>query len=133
MSEMKHPVGDLMATALQNMRAMMDTDTVVGKPIETPDGLTLIPVSQVSLGFASGGSDFGKQPKPEVPGHFGGGAGAAVKVEPVAFLVVRGDNVRLLPVGGPPLTTADRVIDMVPEVVDKITDYLDRRKDNSIY
>ncbi len=128
MSESNKPINDLMSTTLQKIKEMIDVDTIVGKPIETPDGITLIPVSQLSLGFASGGSSFGKEPS---GGNFGGGSGAGVKIDPVAFLVVRDGSVRLLPVGMPPMNTADRVIDMVPEVVDKITGYLDKKKDNS--
>lgn len=129
MSEHNHPIGDLMSTTLTKIKEMVDVDTIVGKPIHTPDGVTLIPVSQLSFGFASGGTEFGKAPKSEAKANFGGGSGAGVKIDPVAFLVVRGDSVRLLPVGIPPMNTADRVIEMVPEVVDKITDYLDRRKE----
>lgn len=130
MSELNHPLGDLMTTTLQKIKEMIDVDTIVGKPISTPDGITLIPVSQLSLGFASGGADFNAK-KAEDTKNFGGGSGAGVKIDPVAFLVVRGDSVRLLPVGMPPMTPVDRVIDMVPEVVDKVTDYLDRNKEKS--
>lgn len=128
MSEHTNPIGEVMSTTLQKLREMIDVNTIVGSPIQTPDGLTLIPISQLSLGFASGGSEFGKTPKVEGKNNFGGGSGAGVKIEPVAFLVVRGDNVRLLPVGMMPMTTIDRVVDMVPDVVDKVTTYLDQRK-----
>ncbi len=128
MSEQGHPIETLMSTTLQKLKDMVDVDTVVGKPIQTPDGLTLIPVTQLSLGFASGGSEFGKTPKVEGKNNFGGGSGAGVKIDPIAFLVVRGDNVRLLPVGMPPIGPLDRAIDMVPDVVDKVTAYLDQRK-----
>lgn len=128
MSEQNHPIENLMSTTLQKIKEMIDVDTVVGKPIQTPDGLTLIPVTQLSLGFASGGSEFGKTPKVEGKNNFGGGSGAGVKIDPIAFLVVRGDNVRLLPVGMPPMGPLDRAIDMVPDVVDKVTAYLDQRK-----
>lgn len=128
MSEHTNPIGEVMSTTLQKLREMIDVNTIVGNPIQTPDGLTLIPISQLFLGFASGGSEFGKTPKVEGKNNFGGGSGAGVKIEPVAFLVVRGDNVRLLPVGMMPMTTIDRVVDMVPDVVDKVTTYLDQRK-----
>ncbi len=128
MNENHHPIGDIMATTLQKIKELIDGDTVVGQPIVTPDGLTLIPVSKVSLGFASGGSEFGKTPKPEGKNNFGGGSGAGVKVEPVAFLMVRGDTVRLLPVDAAPMNTMDRVVDMVPQVMDKVTTFLDQRK-----
>lgn len=128
MSEHSHPIENIMSTTLQKLKEMVDVDTVVGKPIQTPDGLTLIPVTQLSLGFASGGSEFGKTPKAEGKNNFGGGSGAGVKIDPIAFLVVRGDNVRLLPVGMPPMGPIDRAIDMVPDVVDKVTTYLEQRK-----
>ena len=128
MNENHHPIGDIMATTLLKIKELIDGDTVVGQPIVTPDGLTLIPVSKVSLGFASGGSEFGKTPKAEGKNNFGGGSGAGVKVEPVAFLMVRGDTVRLLPVDAAPMNTMDRVVDMVPQVMDKVTTFLDQRK-----
>lgn len=131
MSEQNHPIGDLMSTTLTKIKEMVDVDTIIGKPIHTPDGVTLIPISQLSFGFASGGSEFGKAPKQEAKSNFGGGSGAGVKIDPVAFLVVRGQSVRLLPVGIPPMNTVDRVVEMVPEVVDKITDYIDQRKEKS--
>lgn len=124
----EHPIDNLMTTTLQKIKEMLDVDVVVGKPIQTPDGLTLIPISKLSLGFASGGSEFGKTPRVEGKNNFGGGSGAGVKVEPVAFLIVRGENVRLLPVGMPPAGPIDRAVDMVPDVVDKFTAFFDQRK-----
>ncbi len=124
----QHPINNLMTTTLQKIKEMIDVDAVVGKPIETPDGLMLIPISKLSLGFASGGSEFGKTPRIEGKNNFGGGSGAGVKVEPIAFLVIRGENVRLLPVGRPPAGPVDRAIDMVPDVVDKFTAFMDQRK-----
>lgn len=123
----EHNIENLMSTTLQKIKELVNGDTIVGTPIHTPDGLMLIPVSHLSMGFASGGSDFGK-PKVEGKNNFGGGAGAGAKLEPVAFLVVRGDSVRVLPVGPVPMTTLDRVVDMAPEVVDKVTAFLDQRK-----
>ena len=128
MSEHGNPISDVMSTTLQKLREILDGNTIVGTPIQTPDGLTLIPVSRLSLGFASGGSEFGKTPKVEGKNNFGGGSGAGVKMDPVAFLVVRGGNVRLIPVGPMPMTTLDRVVDMVPDVVDKVTAFIDQRK-----
>ncbi len=124
----EHPIDNMMTTTLQKIKEMLDVDVIVGKPIQTPDGLMLIPISKLSLGFASGGSEFGKTPRIEGKNNFGGGAGAGVKVEPVAFLIVRGENVRLLPVGMPPAGPIDRAVDMVPDVVDKVTAFFDQRK-----
>lgn len=128
MSE-NRPIDSLMTTTLGKIKEMVDVNTIVGQPIHTPDGVTLIPVSRLSVGFASGGSEFGKAPRADGKSNFGGGSGAGVKIDPIAFLIVRDGSVRLLPVGAPPLNTADRVIEAVPEVVDKITDYLDKRRE----
>ena len=133
----RHPIDNMMTTTLEKIKEMIDVDVVVGKPIQTPDGLTLIPISKLSLGFASGGSDFGKTPRIEGKNNFGGGAGAGIKLEPVAFMVVRGTDVRLLPVGMPPAGPVDRAVEMVPDVVDKVTAFLDKRKqekgDNEVF
>ena len=86
MSEKKKtPLSDLMDASLAKIREMVDSNTVVGQPITTPDGVTLIPVSRLSFGFGAGGSDYGKQPTP----NFGGGAGAGVKVDAVALIGVK--------------------------------------------
>ena len=114
MSEKKKtPLSDLMDASLAKIREMVNSNTVVGQPITTPDGVTLIPVSRLSFGFGAGGSDYGKQPTP----NFGGGAGAGVKVDPVAFLVVKDGITRVMPVAMPAMTTADRVLELVPEVM----------------
>lgn len=128
MSEQKHPINDLMATTLDEIRALAEANTIVGQPIHTDDGVTLIPVSKISMGFASGGTDFnGKNAKADGKSNFGGGAGAGVNIAPVAFLVVKGGNVRLLPVAPPPATTAERVVELVPEMFDKVTEFIDKK------
>lgn len=130
MSEKNHPINDVLTTTLAKLKEMIDVDTIVGKPISTDDGTTLIPVSQLSLGFASGGSEFSpKTAKNDNSQNFGGGSGAGVKIEPMAFLVVKNGTVRLLPMGAPPMTTLDRVVDMVPEVVDKVTELVGKKKE----
>lgn len=132
MSEKNHPISDLMSTTMQKIREMVDVNTIVGQPINTPEGITLIPISRLSFGFASGGSDFvSKNHKPGEDNTFGGGSGAGVNISPVAFLIVKGDSVRLLPVDPPAATTVDRVIEMVPEVVDKVTDFLEKKKEDN--
>lgn len=131
MNEKNHPINDLMSTTMQKIREMVDVNTIVGQPITTPDGITLIPVSKLSFGFASGGSDFvSKNHKPGENNTFGGGSGAGVNISPVAFLIVKGDSVRLLPVDPPAATTVDRVIEMVPEVVDKVTEFLEKKNED---
>lgn len=121
---MEHPINDLMATTLSKIREMVDVNTVVGEPIHAGDDITVIPVSRVSFGFTSGGSDFvSKNHKPEHPNSFAGGSGAGVNIQPISFLVIKGDNIRMVPVQSYN-TTVDKVIDMVPDMVDKITDVI---------
>ena len=108
--EKNHPIGDLMSTTMQKIREMVDVNTIIGTPIRTDDGITLIPVSKLSFGFASGGS------------------GAGVNISPVAFLIVKGDTVKLLPVAPPAGNTVDRVVELVPEMFDKVTGYMEKNK-----
>lgn len=119
-----------MTNTMQKIREMVDVNTVVGEPIRTAEGITIIPVSKLSMGFASGGSDFSTKNQPADKANcFGGGSGAGINIMPVGFLIIKGDSVRMLPVAPPPGTTADRVIEMVPDLVDKVTDLMDRKKE----
>lgn len=128
MDKKEHPLNDLMGSTMDKVKAMADVNAIVGEPIVAGE-VTIIPVSKVSYGFASGGSDFvGKNQKPDADNSFGGGSGAGVNIVPIAFLVVRGDNVRLLPVMPPPGTAVDRVVDMVPDLVDKVTDFVEKQQ-----
>lgn len=128
MENKEHPLSSLMGSTMDKVRAMADVNAVVGDPIVAGE-VTIIPVSRVSYGFASGGSDFAsKNQKPDAANAFGGGSGAGVNIVPIAFLVVRGENVRLLPVMPPPGGTVDRVVDMVPELVDKVTDFVEKQQ-----
>ena len=127
--EKQHPINEMMSTTMEKIRSMMDANTIIGDPIQTGE-VTLIPVSRLSFGFASGGSDFvTKNQKPGAENTFGGGSGASAKMEPVAFLIIRGDSVRLLPVAPGPITTVDRIVDAVPEVVDKVTEFIERQQE----
>lgn len=129
MNENNHPVNELMSTTMEKIRSVVDANTIIGQPIQTQDGVTLIPVSKLSFGFATGGGDYaGKNQKPEGKNSFSGGSGAGVKLEPVAFLVVKDGYVRLLSVTPPPASTVDRVIDSAPELFDKVTGYIDQKK-----
>ena len=122
--EKNSPLRDVMSSTMENVRELVDANNIVGAPITTPDGVTLIPISRVSFGFGSGGGDYGKvQPK-----DFGGGAGAGVKIDPVAFLVIKGGTTRVLPVAVPASTTLDRVVEMVPDVIEKVEKYFDKKK-----
>jgi sporulation protein YtfJ len=126
--ETKNPLNDLMHTTLESMRVMADANTIIGTPIQA-DGVTLIPVSRLSFGVAGGGTEFSTKKQTTGDPNFGGGSGASAKLEPVAFLVVREGGVKLLPVAPPPATTVDRVIETVPEVVDKVTGFIEKQQE----
>ena len=124
--EKQHPIGDLMTTTMQKLREIADVNTIVGKPILAGE-ITIIPISKLTVGFASGGSDFtSKNQKPEDDNSFGG---AGMNLSPVAFLIVKGDSVRLMPVAPPPGTAVDRVVEMVPDVIDKVTGFIEKQQD----
>ena len=126
--ENNHPVNELMAETIRRIREAVDANTVVGEPIVAGE-ITLVPVSKISFGFGTGGSDFGgKAPKPLGENPFGGGGGAGVKVTPVCFLVVNGTSVKVLAVDAAPETSLDRVVDMIPDVVNKITGLMEEKK-----
>lgn len=114
---MANKVEGLMGVSVEKIRELVDANTVVGTPIALGDGLTIIPVSKVSYGFASGGSDL---PNKTTGDLFGGGAGAGINIIPVAFLTVKDGEINLLPVVAKP-DTADRLISMVPDMVDKFS------------
>jgi len=126
----KRQINDLMETTMQKMREMVDANTIIGQPISTGDGVTLIPVSKVTFGFAGGGSDFAK--KQGSGENFGGGAGAGVNIIPVAFIVVKGENVKLLHVSPPSNSTLDRIIDTVPDIIDKVSDMMGKDKGEAV-
>ena len=121
---MSNSVPNMMEGMLHKIREMIDANTVMGTPVTTPDGTTIIPISKVSIGFGGGGSDFATN---KGGNPFGGGAGGGVKVTPVAFIVVSEGNVRMLPVAQAANTTADRLVEMIPDTLDKITGFIDSR------
>ena len=121
----KHPIGELMENTMGKLRDMVDVNTIIGQPITTADGITLIPISKVSFGFAAGGSDFqSKNGKEGQTTPFGGGSGAGVKIEPVSFVVVHGGNVRVLSANAGDATSVEKVLDAIPGLIDKIKEYL---------
>ena len=122
--EKKSPLNDLMRSTMEKIHEMVDTNTIVGEPINTVDGVTLIPISKVSFGFGSGGGDYGKAAKD----GFGGGSAAGVKIDPGAFLVIKDGVTRVLPVAVPPVSTVDRVVEMVPDIMDKVEKYFDKKE-----
>ncbi|QQE81281.1 GerW family sporulation protein [Alicyclobacillus sp. SO9] len=130
---MEHPIQGLMQTAMSNIRDMVDVNTIIGDPIEAPDGTVILPVSKVGFGFAAGGSEFevadssshtksgggnaGQESSGEHP--FGGGSGGGISITPIGFLIVKGDNVRLLSADNQN-QLYDRMMDMAPVVIEKI-------------
>ncbi len=117
----KHPASELMETVMSKIRELTDISTVIGESIVTSDGITLIPISKVTFGFASGGSDFtGKNHPSGTSPSFGGGSGAGVKIIPTAFVVIKDGNVRIMSIDDHPSNTVDRLIDSAPEIIDKI-------------
>jgi sporulation protein YtfJ len=128
-----HPIEALMKSAMESIQAMVDVNTIVGDPVESPDGSVIIPVSRVACGFAAGGSEFAlpdedrdrpDDRKATTALPFGGGSGGGVSVQPVGFLVVGHGQVRLLPVDHNVIV--DRVIDEVPNLMDKVASYFDK-------
>ena len=125
--EKQHPIGDLMTSTMQKIREIADVNTIIGQPIEA-DGVSIIPISRLTVGFASGGSDFAsKNQKPEGMNPSWGGSGAGMSLAPVAFLIVKDGTVRLLPVAPHPGSAVDRVVDMVPDVLDKVTGIIEKQ------
>ena len=123
--EKKTPLSDMMRTTMDKIHEMVDANTIVGQPITTPDGVTLIPISKVSFGFGSGGGDYGKTAKE----NFGGGTAAGVKIDPVAFLVIKDGATRVLPVAVPPVNTVDRIMEMTPNILDKVEKFFDKKQE----
>ena len=117
MAQQNENVQNLMGVTMDKVRDMADPKAIIGDPIYTPDGTMIIPVSRVTYGFASGGSDLPtKQPKDS----FAGGGGAGITMEPVAFLVIKDGNVRVMQIN-PHVGTVDKLVDTVPDVIDKVT------------
>ena len=125
-NEKKNAISAMMEASMGKIREMVDSNTVVGEPIVTADGVTLIPVSRLSFGFGCGGGDYGKQPD-----KLGAGAAAGVRVEPMAFLVVKDGVTRMLPVGTPAITTVDRIVEMVPQVMDRVEGFIYKKREKA--
>ena len=122
---MSHTLSNMIENTLAKVKEMISVNDVVGTPITTPEGVTIIPISKVSVGFGGGGSDFVSKHANKQENPFGGGVGGGVNVTPVAFIIIKGDSVRMMPVAAPANTTADRVVELVPDVLDKISNFVD--------
>ncbi len=123
----EHPINSLMDTSMRKIRELIDVNSIIGDPITTPDGTTIIPVSKVAYGFASGGSDL--PTKKENRDCFGGGSGAGVTIQPIGFLSIIKGNVKFIPIekyDG----AADRIVGMIPEAFDKISSFIKKDQPN---
>ncbi|EGL83173.1 sporulation protein YtfJ [Caldalkalibacillus thermarum TA2.A1] len=140
----EHPIQGLMKTAMENLKEMVDVNTIVGDPVETPDGSVILPVSKVGFGFAAGGSEFdvddqsgvggngspygnnnNQGNKPKLP--FGGGSGGGVSITPVAFLVVNASGIKMVHIDGQ-THLYDRILEFAPQLVDKIQNLMNKNK-----
>ncbi len=135
----EHPIEGLMVTAMNSIQDMIDVNTIIGEPIETSNNTVIIPISKVSFGFAAGGSEFKgetideytKREKEEAIQYrlpFGGGSGAGVSINPIAFLVVQQNNVKLMPINH--TSSIDKLLDYVPELMDKVHCMMNRCIEN---
>ena len=116
----EHPIKNLMASAMENIKGMVDVNAVVGDAVATPDGSFIIPITKVGFGFAAGGTEFNTGDKIEHADYpFGGGCGGSVSITPVAFMLLRNGDVRLLSLDND-IHMFDRILDIAPEIVDKI-------------
>ncbi len=131
----EHPIEGLMLTAMNSIKDMVDVNTIIGEPIQASNNTVIIPISKVSFGFAAGGSEFkgetideyNKKDKDEQIQYrlpFGGGAGAGVSINPIAFLVVQSNVVKLLPVDHS--NTFDKILDYVPDIIEKMNCMMDK-------
>ena len=120
---MSKNVSEILGTSMAKVREMVDANTVVGEPIPAGDGITLIPISKISFGLASGGADFASK-NAASNANFGGGAGCGVKISPVAMICIQGDRVRMLPITEPATTATERIIEQLPELMDRISEMI---------
>ncbi|MFW6269456.1 MAG: GerW family sporulation protein [Bacillota bacterium] len=127
----EHPIEKLMDTAMTNIKSMVDVNTIVGDPVETPDGSVIIPISKVSFGFAAGGGEIKSAEENSKHSNanskpFAGGSGAGVMLNPMAFLVVNKDQVRLLPVSNN--AVAERLVNIAPELLKEIKKIIQKKE-----
>ncbi len=121
----EHPINSLMDTSIKKIKELVNANTIIGDPITTPDGTTIIPVSKVTYGFASGGSDL--PTKKDNRECFGGGSGAGVTIQPIGFLTISKGNIKMVPINyyeG----AADRIVGMIPEAFEKVSDFFKKDK-----
>ena len=123
----KNPIGELMQNTMESVKNMLKVDTVVGDPIVTPDGITLVPISRISVGFGGGGIELSSKKTGENR-PYGGGNATGVKIDPIGFLVIKEGVVRMINVTPPASNTVDRIIDLVPQVMDRVDAFIGKQK-----
>ncbi len=128
---MSQKLPNMLDNTISKIKEMVNANSVVGEPIVVGNDVTIVPISKISIGLGGGGSDFVTKNHNGQDNPFGGGVGAGVKVTPVAFLVVKDGSVRMIPVAAPANTTADRIVELVPETLDKIAAFVDSRTQKS--
>lgn len=122
-----HPINGLMETAMQSIKDMVDVNTIIGEPVESKDGTIIVPISKVSFGFGAGGSDFGQKGIGNSDSNFGGGSGGGATIEPVAFMVVGKEQIKLMPVEKN-ASPVEEIIDSVPTLLDKVVKLFKKKK-----
>lgn len=122
-------VADFMSQTIEKIRQVIDVNTVVGNPIVIADGTTLIPITKMTIGIGSGGADI-KSKTPNTEDGFGGGGGAGITISPIGFVVISNGEAKILPLNAQANSTADRMVEMVPSVVDKISDLFNKKDNN---
>lgn len=123
----EHPINNLMSTVMENIKGMIDVNTIIGDPVETTNGTMIIPISKVGFGFAAGGSDIPTKEPGDKP--FGGGSGAGVSISPIGFLVVTADQIKMVPVssGNTPI---DKLVDYIPVAIEKVNGMIKKNKED---
>lgn len=126
----EHPIKGLMETAMKSIKDMVDVNTIIGEAVEAKDGTIIVPISKVSFGFGAGGSDFGQKGISSGDSNFGGGSGGGATIEPVAFMVVGKEQIKLMPVEKN-ASPVEEIIDSVPTILDKIVNLFKKKKSES--
>jgi sporulation protein YtfJ len=125
-----NPIGALMQNTMESVKNILKVDTVVGDPIYTPDGITLVPISKVSVGFGGGGVEFNNKNSGDAR-PYGGGNATGVKIDPIGFLVIKEGTVRMVNITPPASNTVDRIIDLVPQVMDRVDAFIEKQQKNA--
>ena len=126
---MNNNISEMISSSMERIQRMVDVNTIVGQPVRVGEDVTIIPMSKIHIGMGGGGTDFAtKSALTAKKDPFGGGMGAGVNIDPVAFLVIQGKTVRMLPVAEPASSTVDRIVEQAPELIDTLADFLDGRK-----